>query len=125
MIDLHMHTKYSTDGCEEVDYMLKQAEELGLKYIAITDHNSCKAYEELKKKEVRDNFSGKIITGVELNTKVLGIPIEILGYNIEPEKLEKLIDETYLSIDERNKIEVERIFKINWMQKNSNCCIWI
>ena len=50
MIDLHMHTKYSTDGCEEVEYMLKQAEELGLKYIAITDHNTCEAYKDLKNK---------------------------------------------------------------------------
>ena len=111
MIDLHMHTKYSTDGCEEVSYMLELAEKLGLKYIAITDHNQCLAYNDLKNKEIRDIFSGKIITGVELNTKVLGIPIEILGYNIDPEKLQKLIDETYLSVDERNKIEVERIYE--------------
>lgn len=111
MIDLHMHSKYSTDGCEELSYMLKQAEDLGLKYISITDHNSCLAYKDLKVKEVRELYSGKIITGVELNTKVLGIPIEILGYNIEPEKLQQLIDEVYLSIDERNRIEVERIYK--------------
>ena len=111
MIDLHMHSKYSTDGCEDVSYMLELAEELGLKYISITDHNQCLAYNDLKNVEVREIFSGKIITGVELNTKVLGIPIEILGYNIDPEKLQKLIDETYLSVDERNKIEVERIYE--------------
>ena len=111
MIDLHMHSKYSTDGCEEVNYMLELAEKLGLKYIAITDHNQCLAYNDLKIKEVRDKFSGKIITGVELNTKILGIPIEILGYNIDPKKMQKLIDETYLSVDERNKIEVERIYE--------------
>lgn len=109
MIDLHMHSKYSTDGVEEVSYMLKMAENLGLKFISITDHNSCLAYNDLKKSEVRNLFSGGIITGVELNTKVLGIPIEILGYNINPEKLSELIDETYLSIDERNRLEVERI----------------
>lgn len=111
MIDLHMHSKYSTDGCEEVSYMLELAEKLGLKYISITDHNQCLAYNDLKNGEVREIFSGKIITGVELNTKVLGIPIEILGYNIDPEKLQKLIDKTYLSVDERNKIEVERIYE--------------
>ena len=111
MIDLHMHSKYSTDGCEEISYMLEMAEGLKLKYIAITDHNSCLAYNDLKNREIREKFSGKIITGVELNTKVLGIPIEILGYNINPEKMQKLIDETYLSIDARNKLEVERIYE--------------
>ena len=111
MIDIHMHSKYSTDGIDEVSEILEQAEKLGLKYISITDHNSCGAYEDLKNEEIRNIYSGKIITGVELNTKVLGIPIEILGYNIDPEKLQKLIDETYLSIDERNKLEVERLYK--------------
>ena len=111
MIDLHMHSKYSTDGCEEVEYMLQMAEGLGLKYISITDHNQCLAYNDLKIEEVRNKFSGKIITGVELNTKILGIPIEILGYNIDPEKLQELIEKTYLSVDERNKIEVERIYE--------------
>ena len=111
MIDLHMHSKYSTDGIEEVDYMLELAEGLGLKCISITDHNSCLAYKDLKSKQVRAKFSGDIITGVELNTKVLGIPIEILGYNIDTEKLEMLIESTYLSVDERNKIEVSRIYE--------------
>lgn len=111
MIDLHIHSKYSTDGCEEVGYMLDIAENLGLKYIAITDHNSCEAYKDLEKEEIRNRYSGKIITGVEPNTKVLGIPIEILGYNINPQKLQKLIDETYLSQNERNKLEVKRIYE--------------
>ena len=111
MIDLHTHSKYSTDGCEEVSYMLELAEKLGLEYLAITDHNQCLAYNDLKNKEVRKLFSGKIITGVELNTKDLGIPIEILGYNIDPEKMQELIDKTYLSVDERNKIEVQRIYE--------------
>ena len=39
MIDLHMHSKYSSDGIDEVSYMLEQAESLNLKYISITDHN--------------------------------------------------------------------------------------
>lgn len=51
---------------------------LGLKYISITDHNVCHAYNDLNNEDVRKKFSGKIIPGVELNTKVLGIPIEIL-----------------------------------------------
>lgn len=112
MIDLHMHSKYSPDGSEEIIDMLKTGEGLGLKYMAITDHNSCLAYNDLKRPEVRDAYSGKIIPGVELNTKVLGIPIEVLGYNINPEKMQELIDEVYLSNEERNKFEVKRLYEI-------------
>lgn len=43
MIDLHMHSKYSADGVDEISYMLQKAEKLGLKYISITDHNSCRS----------------------------------------------------------------------------------
>lgn len=111
MIDLHMHSKYSSDGVDEISSMLKQAEELKLKYISITDHNSCKAYKELENQEIRKIYSGKIIPGVELNTKVLGIPIEILGYNIDTDKMQELIDKTYISQIERNKIELQRLYE--------------
>ena len=111
MIDLHAHSKYSSDGIDEVIEMLEKAESLGLKYISITDHNSCLAYNDLSNPAVRQVYSGKIITGIELNTKVLGIPIEILGYCIDPIKMQNLIDTTYLSIPERNQLELKRLYE--------------
>lgn len=109
MLDLHMHTRYS-DGSDEVSMVLEKAEKLKLKCIAITDHNTCLEYNELKDEKIRSLFSGKIIPGVELNTKVLGIPIEILGYNVDTDLLQKYIDETYISNEERCKLEVERLY---------------
>lgn len=110
MIDLHMHTKYS-DGSDEIKEILEKANKLKLKYISITDHNTCKGYLELKQKNIRNIYSGKIIPGVELNTKVLNIPIEILGYNVNTEILQNLIDETYISNEKRCKLEIERLYK--------------
>lgn len=109
MLDLHMHTRYS-DGSDEVSMVLEKAEKLKLKCIAITDHNTCLEYNELKDEKIRSLFSGKIIPGVELNTKVLGIPIETLGYNVDTDLLQKYIDETYMSNEERCKLEVERLY---------------
>ena len=109
MLDLHMHTRYS-DGSDEVSMVLEKAEKLKLKCIAITDHNTCLEYNELKDEKIRSLFSGKIIHGVELNTKVLVIPIEILGYNVDTDLLQKYIDETYMSNEERCKLEVERLY---------------
>lgn len=111
MIDLHTHTKFS-DGTDSAEKLLKQAELLNLDYLAITDHNTCKAYtEELNHLDIYTLFSGKIIPGVELNTKVLGIPIEVLGYGVEPEIINNLTSKAYPTPEERNKIELSRIYK--------------
>ena len=111
MIDLHMHTTYS-DGTDGVIAILQKAESKKLNCISITDHNVCGAYDELKEIDVKKYYSGKIIKGVELNTKVLGIPIEILGYNINPEILKGLLKDAYISNTDRNILEVKRLYEI-------------
>lgn len=111
MIDLHMHTKYS-DGTDNVIDILKKAENFKLDIISITDHNTSGAYNELENINIKDYYSGKIIKGIELNTKVLGIPIEILGYGIDTDKMNELTKIHYPSANQRNQIEMERIYKI-------------
>ena len=109
MIDLHMHTTYS-DGTESCTTVLKKCQEKNLNYISITDHNTALAYEELEKIDFKSFFSGKIIPGIELNTKALNIPIEILGYGINYQKMNKLVKDVYIPAPERNKIEVKRLY---------------
>ena len=94
MIDMHIHTKYS-DGTYTVKEVLEKAEKLGLKYISITDHDNCKAYNELKDLDIKDYYSGKIIQGIELKCLYNGRLIEILGYNYNKEILEKWLNEFY------------------------------
>lgn len=115
MIDLHMHTKYS-DGTDSLTEILQNCEKKGLSVISITDHNNCDAYIEMENINISDYFSGKIIPGIELNTKVEGVPIEILGYNIDYKKMNELAKKTYLSPDKRNELEFERLVKKckNW-----------
>lgn len=109
-IDLHTHTKYS-DGTDEIIEYLKKAEQRKLSVISITDHNTCKAYDELKKINIKEYYSGRIIPGVELNTKILGIPIEVLGYGIDTDKMNREVLKYYLSTQERNKLEVKRLYE--------------
>ena len=109
MIDLHMHTTYS-DGTESCTTVLKKCQEKNLSYISITDHNTALAYEELEKLNVKLIFTGKIIPGIELNTKALNIPIEILGYGIDYKKMNELVKNVYIPAEERNKIEVKRLY---------------
>ena len=108
MIDLHTHTKYS-DGTDDVIEYLKKAEGV-VDILSITDHNTALAYEELEKIDIKKYYTGKIIPGIELNTKVLNIPIEILGYGIDYKKMNELVKDVYLPAEERNKIEVKRLF---------------
>ena len=110
MIDLHMHTKYSdgTDNCIE---LLEKVQENGLDVISITDHNTAEVYEELENINVREFYNGKIITGIELNTKILGVPIEILGYGIDTKKMNEEVKKIYIPAEERNRIEVKRLYE--------------
>ena len=109
MIDLHMHTTYS-DGSESCTTVLKKCQEKNLNCISITDHNTALAYKELEKMDIKSIYSGKIIPGIELNTKALGIPIEILGYGIDYNKMNELVKGEYISAEKRNKIEVKRLY---------------
>ena len=65
MIDLHIHTLYS-DGDKTVEEILKMCEKKHIEYISITDHDTCKQYQDeiLKANTI---FSGKIIKGSELH----------------------------------------------------------
>lgn len=84
MIDLHLHTNHS-DGTDTVENLLTNAELNKLNIISITDHDSVTAYKELN--DYKDIYSGIIIPGVELKTFYNGIPMEVLGYGIDHEKI--------------------------------------
>ena len=83
MIDLHMHTKYS-DGSDSVEEILKKAENKKIEVISITDHDSVNAYYELDENpKLKELYSGKIITGIEMMSSYRGVSIEVLGYGID------------------------------------------
>lgn len=99
MLDIHTHTKFSHDGKENPSEMVAEAERMGLRYLAFTDHldldylanfryilvsqlNVKKQYTELT--SLIDNYKGDLI---------LAKGIEV-GYSKEVEaKYKKIIDE--------------------------------
>jgi len=46
--DLHVHSCYSNDGVSTPEQIVERAIEMGLGCVAITDHNSFKAYHDVK-----------------------------------------------------------------------------
>ncbi len=69
LADLHIHTVLS--GCAEVEMVppliLRQAERLGLRLIAITDHNACHNVEAVI--EAADGTGIHVLPGMELQSK--------------------------------------------------------
>lgn len=82
--DLHLHTTAS-DGTQTLKERVKQAKDLGLDCIAITDHDLLNP--ELKQPcEVRSGV--ELIAGAEMKAKLGDVSIEILGYFLDPEDTE-------------------------------------
>lgn len=74
--DLHVHSSYSNDGVSTPQQIVDRAIEVGLGCVAITDHNSFKAYYDVK-----DNGKIIIIPGEEVSSK----EGHILAYGINKE----------------------------------------
>ena len=107
MIDLHIHTNNS-DGTFTVEEVLRKAEELKLSYISITDHESCRGHEELKNIDAKKLYSGTVITGIELKNYYQDRVIDILGYDVNLNKMTKYLDENYKDKTHR-KIETKNL----------------
>jgi len=83
--DMHIHSKYSSDGILDVKEIVKMAKKRGLNGIAITDHNTIKGGIEAKKYETDDL---KVIIGSEIMTEkgeIIGLFLseEITSINVQ------------------------------------------
>lgn len=110
MIDLHMHTNYS-DGTDTLIELLKKAEERKLEIISITDHENCNVYDEIKNINISDYYSGKLIKGIEMQTTIEGVGIEILGYGIDTDIVNPRVKNMYLPHQRKSEIEFERLYE--------------
>ena len=96
-IDLHIHTTAS-DGTFTPEEAVKKAAELGLRAIAITDHDNIAGHAEAV--AAGEKYGVELVRGIEVSTKY-GVSIHILGYFVEslvPE-LAELVNER----DQRNQ----------------------
>ncbi len=65
--DLHIHSIYSHDATTTVRAILKQAADVGLDVIAITDHDEMRG--SLEAQELASKYKVEVIPGVEVSTK--------------------------------------------------------
>ncbi len=97
--DLHIHSKYSSDGVLDPEKIVKIAIRRGLNGIAITDHDTIKGGLKAKKYE-NDDF--KVIVGSEIATE----RGEIIGLFLEEEVKSKEVQDVISEIKEQNGIVI-------------------
>ncbi len=77
MIDLHSHTDQS-DGTFTAAELVAEATRIGLKALAITDHDTMGGYYQAVPFAAAAGL--KLICGIELSTKYQGVSVHLLGY---------------------------------------------
>ncbi|GCE04517.1 PHP domain-containing protein [Dictyobacter aurantiacus] len=84
-IDLHTHSTAS-DGLYSPTDLLQQAQQAGLKVLALTDHDSTEGIVEAS--EAAQRLGVEFIPGIELNADVDRSEIHVLGYYLEYQRPE-------------------------------------
>ena len=97
MINLHIHTNHSLDGVLDVNEVLKTCEENNIRYVSITDHDTCDAYKDIKD----NNFTGTIISGIEADALIGKETYDILCYGFDLENVGNWAKKQYTTIEER------------------------
>lgn len=110
MIDLHTHTLHS-DGADDVLTLLKLAQQKGIEYLSITDHNSVAAYRTPEMKAYQKYFLGKLIFGVEITCMFCGEVVEVLGYGFNLDAMERQLKHHTLAFEEKQNREFELLCK--------------
>src|ERR1700686_5124743 len=82
-IDLHTHSTAS-DGIYSPTELLRRAREVGLRVLALTDHDTSGGLEEAAK--AASALDIDFIPGIEINTDVSGGEVHVLGYFPEYQK---------------------------------------
>lgn len=123
--DLHNHTTGS-DGKQSPLMFLLRAKNRGKKVVSITDHSNIKGYKQLEEQiryyaqkalDQKNVISAKrllnvlnslrLVPGVEVITSYKGSIVEILGYDIDIDKLNARLQEKSQELEPVNKVLYE------------------
>lgn len=99
-LDLHMHTNVSTDGDYAPEALLQRCAASGLKTVAISDHNSTRAYPGAYR--VAAGLGLNLISGVELDCQREGVSLHVLGYGIDPQDAAFARYEAYVTAQDQH-----------------------
>jgi len=114
--DLHVHTTAS-DGTCSVNDRVKEAQDIGLEAVAITDHDT-----------VADSLTDRrtlhgaleLVTGVEVRADALDTKVELLGYYLDPTDadLATLLERVRSYRRDRNRQIVDRLHEVTPLDRS-------
>lgn len=109
-IDLHVHTTAS-DGTMSPKAVVSLATMLGLKAIALTDHDTMAGLQEAG--EAAELMGISVVPGIEISSEYRGKEVHILGYFLDPEaqKLKDYMQWVGQSRKTRNEKILEKLQK--------------
>ena len=84
LADLHIHTTFS-DGIYTPQEIVEQAVGVGLKAIAITDHENLKGYDVARAYIAQKKYDLQLLRGVEMDTNFKGKDVHVLGFHFSPD----------------------------------------
>ena len=107
-IDLHVHTNIS-DGSETPEETVRYAKSLGLRAIAITDHDSVNGVAAAQAEGERCGL--EVVAGMELGCGWYGREVHMLAYDLDihSPKLPPVLNWVVRDRDERNRKMVEML----------------
>lgn len=110
-VDLHLHTTAS-DGSLTPMELVKRADSLEYRAIAITDHDTVDGLEPAL--QTANDYRLEVIPGIEINTDFEGCEIHILGYYLDYQH-EYLQKELTAQKQMRKKRAKRILDRLNWL----------
>lgn len=105
-VDFHVHTT-SSDGIMTPTEVVKRAEKNGVKFLAITDHDTVSGIDEALVQAQKSNL--RLLPGIELSTTHKGESIHVLGFfkddNYKNPELHKIL----YALKNKRKIRAEKM----------------
>jgi predicted metal-dependent phosphoesterase TrpH len=114
VIDLHTHTAFS-DGSQTPTELVAEAAGLGLRAVAVTDHDTVEGLGEAVEAGRRHGI--RVVAGVEINLEHDRVTMDLLGYFIgswPDDALERQLAELRTFRDERNARIVARLAELGY-----------
>ncbi|HNX94219.1 MAG TPA: PHP domain-containing protein [Holophaga sp.] len=81
-LDLHMHSLFSDDGEFEPEQLVERAHGLGVRWMALTDHNSVRGVQRAVRHGAE--WGVEVIPGIEIDCLFEGVDLHLLAYFIDP-----------------------------------------
>lgn len=112
-VDLHTHSDAS-DGCDTPKQLLEAAAQIGIKLMAITDHDSIDNVAIAM--QMAPQYGIQLIPGVEISSTAQGKDYHILAYNFDlnNKHLLDIIHYNNEMLRQKDIDTIERLAKLNW-----------